>query len=186
MNLKHVLDFLYELGHLKNIPRSGWLHLGIKNGESDADHTMRAAQVAYMLARMEGCPNPCQVCTMVVFHEIDETRGGDQNMVNKKYVEVDKKRIVGDQTLPLGDVGEDIRTLWEECDEHKTIAGKIAKDADILEGMITAREFVESGHVTAMLWIRNGQLALETESAKKLGAELIQTSPNEWWENLKK
>jgi len=185
MNLKHVLDFFYELGHLKKIPRSGWPHLGIKNPESDADHVMRAAQIAYTLAVMEGHPNPCEVCTIVVFHEIDETRGGDQNAVTKKYVTVDRKRIVRDETTALGELGNKIAALWQECEDHQTSSGKIAKDADILECMMTARELMEQGHDDAVLWIKSNQIKLETASAKMLGEELLKTDPHEWWKNLK-
>ncbi|GAA3571057.1 hypothetical protein GCM10022222_63960 [Amycolatopsis ultiminotia] len=46
--------FGYELGLLKRIRRASWWHAGVRDPESVAEHSMRAAQVAALLAAEEG------------------------------------------------------------------------------------------------------------------------------------
>jgi putative hydrolase of HD superfamily len=46
--------FGYELGILKRIRRAGWWHAGVRDPESVAEHTMRVAQLAALLAAEEG------------------------------------------------------------------------------------------------------------------------------------
>ena len=48
-----ILDFVAEAGMLKNVSRSGWSVLGIKNMESVAEHSFRCAIIGYLLAHME-------------------------------------------------------------------------------------------------------------------------------------
>ncbi|MGC9308938.1 MAG: HD domain-containing protein, partial [Thermoplasmatota archaeon] len=46
-------QFIYELGMLRRIRREGWRLAGIEP-ESVAAHSLRAAQIGYLLACMEG------------------------------------------------------------------------------------------------------------------------------------
>src|SRR2546425_12194105 len=46
--------YLYELGLLKRVRRSGWWLAGIREPESVAEHSFRAAAIAFFLAQMEG------------------------------------------------------------------------------------------------------------------------------------
>jgi putative hydrolases of HD superfamily len=45
-----VAAFAYELGLLKRIRRSGCWHVGVRDPESVAEHTMRTAQLAAIIA----------------------------------------------------------------------------------------------------------------------------------------
>jgi putative hydrolases of HD superfamily len=49
-----VAAFGYELGLLKRIRRSGWWDAGVRDPDSVAEHTTRAAQLAALLAAEEG------------------------------------------------------------------------------------------------------------------------------------
>jgi putative hydrolase of HD superfamily len=46
--------FGYELGLLKRIRRSRWWHVGVRDPESVAEHTLRAVQLAAVMAAEEG------------------------------------------------------------------------------------------------------------------------------------
>lgn len=74
MENKDVLNFIFELGQLKKVKREGWRLIGMDNLESVSDHTLRAAQIGFILAKLEKYENPLEVCTMVVFHDIGEWR----------------------------------------------------------------------------------------------------------------
>lgn len=45
--------FGYELGVLKRIRRAGWWHAGVRDPESAAEHSMRVAQLAAIIAAEE-------------------------------------------------------------------------------------------------------------------------------------
>ncbi|HZX12186.1 MAG TPA: HD domain-containing protein [Candidatus Nanoarchaeia archaeon] len=181
-----VLDFFFELGMLKRVKHEGWRLLGIKDPESVGEHSLRAAQIGFILAKLEKYENPYEVATMVVFHDIGECRVGDIHKVANRYIKVEEERAVREQTEGLGEVGKEIFSLWEQHEKRTTKAGIIARDADLLEMAITAKEHVEIGYKFAEDWIRNVSNAVQTESAKKLLSSLERTHANQWWQGLKK
>jgi len=178
--------FLFELGMLKRIQREGWKLLGITNEESIADHSLRAAQIGFILAKLEGYKNPETICTMLVFHDISECRIGDIHKVANRYIHVNEKQVVEEQLNQLEDIGDAISTLWDEVENQKTKAGIIAKDADLIEMVVTALELKKKYGVTIDNWIENTKKRLKTESAKQLLIQLISMNPHGWWQGLKK
>ena len=185
MNLRNFANFLFELGHLRQTPRSGWHYLRIKDIQNDAEHSARVGQIAFVLAVMENHPDPYYVSTMGLFHEIAEIRTNDPNYISRQYNVTDEDRAVVDQTAEIGSAGEKILSMWRECDDHKTAAGKIAKDADRLEMMFTAKEYISSGFPDAIDWFNSAFPLLETTSAKQIAEELKNMSGNEWWRSIR-
>lgn len=50
---------LFELGVLKRMRRAGWWHVGVRDPESVAEHSLRVAQLASLNAAIEGAePGP--------------------------------------------------------------------------------------------------------------------------------
>lgn len=181
-----ILNFFFELGQLRRIKHEGWRTIGINNPESVADHSLRAAQVGYILAKLENYINPAEVATMIIFHDIGECRVGDIHKIATRYIKVDEGQAVKDQTAPLEKLGKDIYNLWEDVEIQKTTAGKIAKDADLLEQAITAKEYIEKGNKFAQNWIDNISKKLITKTAKSLVKDLKKSSSNDWWQGIKK
>jgi len=186
METKNLIKFFFELGQQRRVSHEGWKLLGIRHPDNVAEHSLRAAQIGYALAVMEGYDKPEEVCAMLVFHDMAECRVGDLHKVAARYVEADEVRAAEEQTRELGEFGEKILGLWRQVEDKSTPAGRIAKDADYLETAVTGKEYLEQGHVYAQDWIGNVANALKTESAKKLVAELQQTDSNAWWQGLKK
>jgi 5'-deoxynucleotidase YfbR-like HD superfamily hydrolase len=182
--LKKIVNFIFERGHARFVPRSGWLYLRIKNPQNDAEHSARVGMISFVLAIMEGIDNPYYVATMGLFHEIAEDRTNDPNSISKQYVTADEDRAVQDQTADIGEAGKKILEMWRECDEHKTHSGKIAKDADRLEMMFSAKEYMETGYPCAEDFFKSAFPLLETKSAKELALVLQDTSSNEWWRTI--
>jgi len=52
--LAGVASFLFEMGHLKRVPRSGWLLLGVPEPETIAEHSFRVGLMGMALAAIEG------------------------------------------------------------------------------------------------------------------------------------
>ena len=177
--------FFYELGMLKRVQREGWKLLGIARPESVAEHSLRAAQIAYVLACLENHPSPETVCTLLVFHDMGECRIGDVQKVANRYIDSDERRAVTDQLHPLGEIGERILQLWDEIESQHSEMGIIAKDADLLELAITACEYKKQGFIAADDWLQKTRKRLKTSSAKELLESMIQTDPMSWWDGLK-
>ncbi|MFW5719903.1 MAG: HD domain-containing protein [Candidatus Dojkabacteria bacterium] len=187
---KTILKFIYELGMLRRVQHEGYKLAGVNRFEinSVAEHSLRAAQIAFILGHMEGYSNPHELCSMLVFHDMDECRIGDLHKVAKRYISLpDKSEIVEEQTHGLGEAGAEIKRLYTGTSYSAgTQVGDIAKDADYLEQAFTAKEYLEKGYEFAQDWINNVEKALHTQSAKELLKELEKTPSSSWWEGLKK
>jgi len=181
-----ILNFIFELGQLRHIKNAGHRLIGVNQPYSVAEHNLRAAQIAFILAKMENYKNSYEVCTMTVFHDVEETRTGDVNKVMNRYITGDKLGAVHDQTENLDSIGKDIVHLWQQHEERTTTAGIISKDADLLEQAVMAKELVEKGYAYAQDWIKNIGMKLQTSSAKKLWEALQKSDSNAWWQGLKK
>jgi putative hydrolase of HD superfamily len=147
---------------------------------------LRAAQIGFILAKLEKYDKPLEVCGILLFHDIVECRIGDIHKVANRYVTADKEQVLKDQLGKLGSVGEEILQLLKQMKAKDTKAGIIAKDADYLEQAFTAKEYIEKGYAFAQNWIDNVEKALRTDSAKKLLNALKKANSNDWWQGLKK
>ncbi len=186
MEIQHIAHFIYELGQLKRVHHEGWKLAGIAIPDTVAEHALRAAQIGFILAKMENYADPYEICTMLVFHDIGEARIGDIHKVANRYITADEQGAVQEQTVTLGEMGEDIFSLWQQVEYKSTPAGIIAKDADLLEQAVTAKEYLEQGYAATQNWIDNVGRALQTPSAQHLLDALIATDVCGWWQGLKK
>lgn len=183
--LNQILNFICELGMLKRIKHEGWRVAGVEYPESVAEHSLRAAQIGFILAKMEKFKNPYKVASMVIFHDIGECRIGDLHKIANRYVNANELEAVADQTNDLDEIGAEIFKLWEETENRTTKAGILAKDADLLEQAVTAKEYLEKGYNFTQKWIDAIKLHLQTKSAQMLCAELQNCNSNDWWQSLK-
>ena len=171
--------FLYELGFLKNMQRSGWLTLGIRFGDSVASHSFRAAIISYYLAKKLNA-NVEKTLLMTLFHDVPETRIGDINKISKKYLKADKLKVIENQ---FSELFPEIKELAKEFIEQKTLEAKIARDSDILEVIVQAKEF-ENINKLAKEFYENAYNRLELEESKKIATKLI-NSDVVWWKGMK-
>jgi putative hydrolase of HD superfamily len=182
-----IAKFLYEMGQLKRVKRSGWWIAGVKDPESVAEHSFRTAAIAYILAQLEGA-NLERVVSMALIHDMGEARTNDAHRIVRKYVDwesVDRK-AVRDQSKRLPDsLAEQFTSLFSEFEEAVSLEAQVARDADLLECLVQAREYQATGYPDVVDWILNAQAALQTKSAKKIAAECLKTEPKEWWQGLK-
>jgi len=180
-----LIRFVFEIGQLRRESRHGWLRIN-ERPENVAEHSHRAAVLGYLLAHREGFPDPNRIATMVLFHDMHEARTGDADTVQRKYVVLDEIRAAAEQVDGLGDAGGEILRMWEEVERADTEAGRIAKDAEILEIAFTARELVVRGNTDAQEWIKSLRARLQTTSALALLDAIDCADPSEWWKRLKR
>ena len=183
-----ISKYVFEAGMLKRVRRSGWWAEKVENPESVADHSFRAAIIAFMLAKMEGMDDEGanRLCTAAVFHDMLECRIGDLHKIAARYVPVSRemeRRIEREQAekLPDGIRGALGKVL--ELDEREKA---ILKDADYLECAFQAKEYSDIGYKGAADWVRQIGKRLRTKSAKMLHAKMKGMDSNSWWKGLKR
>ncbi len=179
---ENIIKFFFEAGSLKRIKRSGWWLEGIKDPETVAEHTYRTAIIGYVLAKMEKT-DVDKVVKMCLFHDMPECRINDVPRSAIKYLNKDpiEKEVVKDQAAMLPqEIGNDFASIFNEMDEMKTKEAIVAKDADRLELLVQAKEYVDLGYDGCRYWLEKNSMNLQTESAKKLFRQLQHISFNEW------
>lgn len=177
--MDRVADFLFEIGMLKRTPRSGWQFLG-SGRESVAEHSFRAALIAYTLTRLSEGIDADKVVRMALLHDLPEARTGDLNYMNQKYVHADEARAVEDMTrgLPFG--GE-VSDLLEEFRAQSTPEAVLVRDADHLEMLLQLKEHLDVGNRNAEEWIPFSLRRLKTDLARDLAQRILAGDSSAWW-----
>lgn len=184
--LRETVKIFYEAGVLKRIPRSGWFLAGIKNPETIAEHLFRSALIGYFLAKMEKADEN-KVMKMCLTHDLAEVRIGERNKVNARYIDSKQAELKAFQDIFKKIDNKEFVNLFKELYDKRTKEAVVAKDADMLEVIIQAREYVSAGESDSLnIWIRNEEKRLKTKSAKRLAKTIGRTKFNEWWKGLKK
>jgi putative hydrolase of HD superfamily len=182
------IDFLYELGSLRNVPRGWRQHLGF-DVASDLEHTIRLIWLGLIISRMEKKGDENKIIKMALVHDLPETRTSDHSYVQKVYVTADEERAADD--LFNGTVVNDFREVLREYEKRDTIEAKIVKDADNLDIDLELKEIEEMGSKLPLKWTPdNRQMVrdqkLYTESAKKLWDEIQTSDPSNWHRKMNK
>jgi putative hydrolase of HD superfamily len=177
--LKQIINFFFELGMLKKTPRSGYQFLG-SGRESVADHAFRVATIGFTMARLDKEADVFTVMRMCLFHDLPESRTGDLNYVNKRYVKVEEDQAVRDlaKTLPFG---KEIEDLLEEFKKGETREAQLARDADQLDLILELKEHQDLGNRYAKDWIHFALKRLKTDLGKSLAAQILETDSTAWW-----
>lgn len=185
--MKNLAQFLFEVGYLKKVSRSGWWLLGNKDPESVAEHSFRCTILGYILAKLEKV-DTSKVIMMCLFHDVHESRTNDLHKVAQKYINLDEvgDKVTQEQLEPLkGPIGDEIADVLSELTNQESKESMVATDADILECAMQAREYQVQGYDAAIDWLERANNRLKCESSKKLLSIIEHSDPNEWWKKLK-
>ncbi|KAL8297804.1 hypothetical protein RB600_002700 [Gaeumannomyces tritici] len=154
------LPYFHLLERLKTTKREGWRRFKIDRGESIADHMYRMAMMS-MLAppALAPCLDLNKCMKMCLIHDMAESLVGDitpvdgvpkpekarreastmdyitSTLLGKTYGSSSGGATAdGSATGPLGKlVGEDIRAIWQEYEDSKTLESKYVHDIDKME-----------------------------------------------------
>ena len=186
MKTVSLLNLLAEAGTLKSVRRSGWWMIGIKNGESVAEHSFRTALLGYLLAKMEKV-DPYPVVMMSLLNDLHEARINDLHKVGHRYIDFKaaEHKAAEEQRADLPqEIRKDLERWAVGLHQQKDKAGVIARDADLLECMIQGKEYYDRGHVKALGWMTRPMHLLKTKSAKLLARRLRTWKSDRWWQHL--
>ena len=187
--VEDLVRFLFELGQLKRVARSGWWMAGIRDPESVADHSFRCAWIGYLLARRAaqhgGGVDPARVTLMCLLNDLHESRINDLHKVGQTYLPYGEAETRAFRDLASGfPEGRELTELHLEFQRGETLEAQLAKDADRLECAFQAREYEAAGCAACREWFVNTSNALKTTVAQDLFAALERADPDEWWRAL--
>jgi putative hydrolase of HD superfamily len=176
-----IVDYFFEAGALKRIPRTGWLNAGVKHPESVAEHSYRTGLIGAVLAIMEGA-DPAKVAFMGVVHDTQETRIGDIAYIGRRYVKAaDNRDVTADQTADAPSaVREALAGIVDEIESYETKESIIHRDADKLECLFQAIEYRETGSTNMQPFYDSMLTQLVTESAKAIALQALDTNSQRW------
>lgn len=184
-----ILKFLSEIQMLKRVRHEGFKLTGINIPDSVAEHSLNAAQIAYVLGEMEGLDG--SKCALInLFHDNAETRINDVHKVTTRYIKHKEASRIAEielfENLP-DKIKDKILPLLNEKREKSSREGIVAQDADWLEVAIQAKIYSEIGYKGCEKMIENVKNLLKTKKAKKLLSDIIQSKDftNCWYEGLK-
>lgn len=187
MNADDIADFIFELSVLKRLPRSGSFIAGVVNPDTVGEHVFRAAEIAFILAELEGGDSE-HATFLTLIHDNGEARINDHHRIMNRYFDAGdaEARAFADQTQGLPDyIGKKFRKGFHEFEARKTIEAQCAKDADLLELAFQAKEFLERGYAGKQIWLDAIACELKTTAGKKLFTALLHKSADDWWKEIK-
>ena len=164
--LHKILDFIREIEKLKLIKRVPYLS-DKKTIEDDAQHSWHLAMMVLVLEKeFKNKFNVNQTIKLALIHDLVEIYTGDDWVTTaEEKIQKRKNEVASaDKIFPIlpDDLSKEMRELWEEYDEGKTIEAKIAKGLDKL---IYSLQYNVAEKVN---WFKEGDTIPETiEYAKK-------------------
>ena len=188
LDMKNLLNLIFEFGQLKRVKRSGWWTAGIKDPESVAEHTARTCFIGHILSKLENADSK-KVVLMLVSHDLPESRINDKDKIEIRYIDgkMGEKKAFEDQVKNIPkNVQEEFLSLQREFNECSTKEAIVAKDADYLECAVQAKEYLDIGYKKTEDWIDNVGKFLKTKSAKEIFALIKNSDSLGWWKGLKK
>jgi putative hydrolase of HD superfamily len=177
--MKSIVHLLFEARILKTLPRSGYQFLGAGN-ESVAEHSFLITFIAYAMSRMTPEADGDRMIAMCLVHDLPESRIGDQNYVNKKYVRPDEEKAVRDLTAELP-FGAELAGLIAEFNAGETLEARLARDADQLALILDLKALKDVGYRPPEDWLPPVLGRLQTETGRRLAETILETPWDAWW-----
>ncbi|MCH8741776.1 HD domain-containing protein [Patescibacteria group bacterium] len=179
---KRDIEFLFEVGSLRNVPRGWRQHLGM-DCASVLEHTLRVIWLALILARKEKVKNEEKIIKMALIHDIAEIRTADHSYVQKVYVK-EQGNLAAKDTFTKTSLANFHKDILKEYEERKSKEAKIVKDADNLDIDLELKELEERGSQLPKKWrrfrkqVRNEKLY--TKSARGLWDKIQEANVADW------
>ncbi|KAK1755914.1 hypothetical protein QBC47DRAFT_381626 [Echria macrotheca] len=145
------VPYFHMLERLKTTKREGWKRFGISRGESIADHMYRMSLLTML------CPpdlaaklDMAKCIKMCLIHDMAESLVGDITPVDgvskpeKSRRETETMDYITTRLLGNvhgGDVGAEMRKIWQEYEDSKTLESHFVHDIDKMELLLQMVEY---------------------------------------------
>jgi len=149
--MKNLLPLFSTAGKLKQVKRTGWRRkVGIRHGESVADHKFRTIFMATFISKRLGL-NQNKMMKMATIHDLAEAIRGDL-VTDGKHVDMTKKEKYALEQSAMKRIfskipeGKEYLSLWEEFESGKSREAQVMREIDKLEMIMQALEYEKQGH----------------------------------------
>ncbi|MDL2216963.1 HD domain-containing protein, partial [Desulfovibrio sp. OttesenSCG-928-M14] len=163
---------------LRKTPRSGYQFLG-SGAENVAEHSFRAALVAFVLAELTGA-NAERAAMLCLIHDFHEARTGDFNYVNSMYNSSRQREAMSHAVRGTG-LGKRLMDLWDEQDAERSPESLLAKDADQIDLILNLVEERNLGNPYAAKWLEAAEKRLVSDAGRELARVVIESDHTDWW-----
>lgn len=181
MQHERDIDFLFEIGSQRNVPRGWRQHIGF-DVASNLEHTMRVVFLALLISRKMKQGDENLITKMALLHDLPETRTSDLSYIQKVYVEEHEEEAIAD--MFAGTLFEQDVAALKQYKARESIEAKIVKDADNLDIDLELAEFIEMGSQLAAKWVgfrrKVRDEKLYTDAAKELWDEIQKSDVAHW------
>lgn len=181
-NNKRDIEFLFEIGALRFMPRQWQRFLGPRFANI-TEHHFRVAWIALIIATHEGQTNTDKILKMALVHDIAESRTGDVDYIARQYVQRDEEQGIKDM-LAHTLLHDEFVALAAEYESHSSIEAQIVKDADNLDVDLELREQAVSGPILEAVFTEGRDRAMQkklyTQTAKTMMQEIRKANPHDW------
>ena len=130
-----MTELLLEAIKLKELPRAGWLRVGLSEVESVAGHSWGVAWLVLLL-----CPEELdreRALAMAVLHDLPEVRAGDITPHDNVSAD-DKHRREAEAADALLRDQPRLRAIWQEYTDHRTPESRLVHQLDKLDMALQA------------------------------------------------
>ncbi|KAI1496661.1 HD domain-containing protein [Biscogniauxia marginata] len=145
------IPFFHALERLKTTKREGWRRFNIQRGESIADHMYRMALMSLVCPPTLAPRLDLAKCTkMCLIHDMAESLVGDitpvdgvpkteKNRREAETIDYLSQNLLG--KVHAGMAGQQIRAIWQEYEDSKTIDSQFVHDLDKVELLLQMVEY---------------------------------------------
>ncbi|KAI0996636.1 hypothetical protein K3495_g11547 [Podosphaera aphanis] len=145
------IPFFHMLERLKTTPREGWRVYGVKSGESISDHMYRMALMTMLAPKSLIGKIDVPRCTqMALVHDMAELLVGDitpvqgipkaeKNRREATTMDYLTKNLL--ENVSGGVQANEIRALWQEYEDSKTLESQFVHDVDKVELLLQMVEY---------------------------------------------
>ena len=180
MNMKQIVNLLFEARILKDINRSGYAFLGTGR-ESIAEHSFMTAFICFVMAGMDDTVDAERLVAMALVHDLAEARTGDLNYVEKRYSKPDEAKAVSHLTRQIP-FGVSIKKLIDEFNASETREAELANDADQISFVLELKKLSDTGAKGPEKWLPVVIDRIKTDIGRQMAKDIMETSWDEWWQ----
>ncbi len=177
-----LIEAYFELHHLKQLYRQGWLRVGVprETCESVAEHSFFVALLCLFLA--DSCfpeADAAKLVRMALLHDAGEARAGDitpHDGVGREE-KLRREREAVQKLFAELPRGADYLALWEEYEQGTSFEARLVRQVDRLEMGLQATVYEHQGAGDLSQFFASVHKVLETPELKLLLTELETLRP---------
>ncbi len=187
-----LLNFISEIGKLKDLERTGWVLNSVKKPESVSDHSFRLAIMAMLYSKKLGLDTE-KCIKMALIHDMQEIytrdiatkpKEKDQIVSNKEKAKLENQASVKLFSKLPNKFKQEMISLWSEFSEQKSKESLLIFDLDKIETLLQVLEYKKAKRTKEDLgeFFKTYEPLIKT----KTGKELCKKIKQEYLKEIKK